>query len=175
MSPKIQTHLNTLSHSGITYLTDSMSMSISTFHFYSQLFKLCPLKPTFITKHSDGIYLFMVPELTETWDLQVDIPEICDLGSEAFSFPFNNKSLCVCVCVCMEGTEGKIRGKERNWDSGLWWKDSNQSSYILPFGKRDSRGTWRPVIFCWVLSCLMKFKYYIKRKRGCKWYSWKRS
>ena len=68
--------------------------------------------------------------------MQVDIPEICDLGSETFSFPLNDKSVCVCVCVCvfvcvcvcvcMEGTEGKIRGKERNLDSGLWWKDSNQ-------------------------------------------------
>ena len=68
----------------------------------------------------------MVPSLTETWVLQVDIPEICDLGSEAFSFPLIDKSVCVCVCVCVEWTEGKIRGKERNLDSGLWWKDSNQ-------------------------------------------------
>ena len=42
----------------------------------------------------------MVPSLTETWVLQVDIPEICDLGSEAFSFPLIDKSVCVCVCVC---------------------------------------------------------------------------
>ena len=61
----------------------------------------------------------MVPSLTETWVLQVDIPEICDLGSEAFSFPLIDKSVCVCV---WRGQRAKSEGKRETWTQGCGGK-----------------------------------------------------